>query len=184
MESSRASIVLSKSGGVTVQMVARIGENLSRIFTREVEPLQLMTEGDILFVADKSPGVRILDIGAGTGGTTDHVLERLRNAGGTSKVANCCFTDISPGFLAKAADCFSANALIMESKALNIENDHAEQAFSLESYDLIICANVPYATRSIQETLIHYKGLLNPGRCLEGERCQETSQKMRYTARM
>ncbi|KAF5555326.1 polyketide synthase [Fusarium napiforme] len=184
MESSRASIVLSKSGDVTLQMVDRIGENLSRIFTREVEPLQVMTEGDLLYdfyrgafgtsfntnvaefvglVADKSPGLKILEIGAGTGGTTYHVLERLRNADGTSKAAKYCFTDISPGFLAKAADRFSADASIMEFKALNIENSPAEQGFSLESYDLIICANVLHATRSIQETLTHCKRLLKPG---------------------
>ncbi|KAH7203417.1 beta-ketoacyl synthase [Fusarium oxysporum] len=184
MESSRASIVLSKSGDVTVQMVDRIGENLSRIFTREVEPLQVMTEGDLFYdfyrgafgtsfntivaeyvglVADKSPGVKILEIGAGTGGTTYHVLERLRNADGTSKAAKYCFTDISPGFLAKAADRFSADASIMEFKALNIENEPTEQGFSLESYDLIICANVLHATRSIEETLTHYKCLLKPG---------------------
>ncbi|KAF5554613.1 polyketide synthase [Fusarium mexicanum] len=184
MESSRASIVLSKSGDVTVQMVDRIGENLSRIFTLEVEPLQVMTEGDLLYdfyrgafgtsfntnvaeyvglVADKSPGVKILEIGSGTGGTTYHVLERLRNADGTSKAAKYCFTDISPGFLAKAADRFSADASIMEFKALNIENEPAEQGFSLESYDLIICANVLHATRSIQEILTYCKSLLKPG---------------------
>nr|ALQ32738.1 putative polyketide synthase [Fusarium anthophilum] len=184
MESSRAKIVLSKSGDVTVQMVDRIGENLSRIFTREVEPLQVMTEGDLLYdfyrgafgtsfntnvaeyvglVADKSPGVKILEIGAGTGGTTYHVLERLRNADGTSKAAKYCFTDISPGFLAKAADRFSADASVMEFKALNIENEPAEQGFRLESYDLIICANVLHATRSIEETLTHCKSLLKPG---------------------
>ncbi|SCO76894.1 uncharacterized protein FRV6_01106 [Fusarium oxysporum] len=176
MESSRASIVLSKSGDVTVQMVDRTGENLSRIFTREVEPLQVMTEGDLLYdfyrgafgtssntnvaeymglVADKSPGVKILEIGAGTGGTTYHVLERLRNADGTSKAAKYCFTNISPGFLPKAADRFSADASIMEFKALNIEKEPKEQGFSLESYDLIICANVLHAPRSIEEMLTH-----------------------------
>ncbi|KAF5978633.1 polyketide synthase [Fusarium coicis] len=185
MESSRASIVLSKSGNVTAQMVDLIGENLNRIFTREVEPLQVMTEGDLLYdfyrgafgtsfntnvaefvglvAADKSPGVKILEIGAGTGGTTYHVLERLRNADGTSKASKYCFTDISPGFLAKAADRFSADASIMEFKTLNIENEPSEQGFSRESYDLIICANVLHATRSIQETLTHCKSLLKPG---------------------
>ncbi|KAJ4142878.1 Highly reducing polyketide synthase alt5 [Fusarium oxysporum] len=51
----------------------------------------------------------------------------------------------------------------MEFKALNIENEPTEQGFSLESYDLIICANVLHATRSIEETLTHCKCLLKPG---------------------
>lgn len=164
-------------------MVDRIGENLGRIFSREVEPLQCMTEGDLLYafyrgafgtsfnsnvaeyvglMADKSPGLRILEIGAGTGGTTYHVLERLRNDDGTSKAAQYYFTDISPAFLAKASDRFSTDAAIMKFGALNIENEPTQE-FSRGSYDMIICANVLHATRSIQETLEHCKMLLKPG---------------------
>ncbi|KAG7053867.1 beta-ketoacyl synthase domain-containing protein [Colletotrichum scovillei] len=184
LDAARKRIVLSESGDITVQMVDRIGENLSKIFSRVVEPLQVMTEGDLLYsfyrgafgtsfntnvaeyvglIADKRPGVNILEIGAGTGGTTYHVLERLRNADGTSKAAKYCFTDISPGFLAKAADRFSTDASIMEFTTLNIENEPTEQGFTTESYDLIVCANVLHATKSIQETLAHCKSLLKPG---------------------
>ncbi|EFQ35173.1 beta-ketoacyl synthase domain-containing protein [Colletotrichum graminicola] len=184
LDAARKRIILSESGDITVQMVDRIGENLKRIFTREVEPLQVMTEGDLLYsfyrgafgtsfntnvaeyvgmIADKSPGVKILEIGAGTGGTTYHVLERLRNADGTSKAAKYCFTDISPGFLAKAADRFSKDVSIMEFTTLNIESEPTEQGFTPESYDLIVCANVLHATKSIQETLTHCKSLLKPG---------------------
>ncbi|KAF6826616.1 polyketide synthase [Colletotrichum plurivorum] len=184
LDACRKRIVLSDSGDITVQMVDRIGENLSRIFSREVEPLQVMTEGDLLYtfyrgafgtsfntnvaeyvglIADKNPGIKILEIGAGTGGTTYHVLERLRNADGSSKAAKYCFTDISPGFLAKAADRFCQDASIMEFTTLNIENEPTEQGFTPESYDLIVCANVLHATKSIQETLAHCKSLLKPG---------------------
>ncbi|KAJ0302188.1 hypothetical protein COL516b_007239 [Colletotrichum fioriniae] len=184
LDAARKRIVLSESGDITVQMVDRIGENLSKIFSREVEPLQVMTEGDLLYsfyrgafgtsfntnvaeyvglVADKRPGINILEIGAGTGGTTYHVLKRLRNADGTSKAAKYCFTDISPGFLAKAADRFSTDASIMEFTTLNIENEPTDQGFTPESYDLIVCANVLHATKSIQETLAHCKSLLKPG---------------------
>lgn len=86
LERCRDAIVHSPSGDITVQMVDRIGENLPKIFMREVEPLQVMTEGDLLYtfyrgafgtsfntnvaeyvglIADKSPGVKILEIGAG-----------------------------------------------------------------------------------------------------------------------
>ena len=148
MEKARQRIVKSESGDITVQMVDRIGQNLSRIFKREVEALQCMTEGDLLYsfyrgafgtsfntnvaeyvglIADKQPGLRILEIGAGTGGTTYHVLERLRNPDGTSKAAQYYFTDISPGFLAKAADRFKQDASIMQFGTLNIENTPTEQ---------------------------------------------------------
>lgn len=184
LKSARERIALSESGDITVQMVDRIGENLSNIFTRKVEPLQIMTEGDLLYtfyrgafgtsfnsnvaeyvgmIADKNPGLEILEIGAGTGGTTYHVLERLRNDDGTSKAKRYFFTDISPGFLAKAQERFSKDERIMEFGTLNIENDPLGQGFQPESFDLIVCANVLHATKSIQETLEHCRMLLKPG---------------------
>ena len=165
-------------------MVDRIGQNLANIFTRKVEPLQVMTEGDLLYtfyrgafgtsfnsnvaeyiglIADQNPGLRILEVGAGTGGTTFHVLERLRNEDGTSKASRYFFTDISPGFLAKAQDRFSKHGSIMEFGTLNIEKDPKDQGFESESFDLIVCANVLHATKSIQETLTHCYAVLKPG---------------------
>lgn len=184
LKSARERIALSESGDITVQMVDRIGENLSNIFTHKVEPLQVMTEGDLLYtfyrgafgtsfnsnvaeyvgmIADKNPGLEVLEIGAGTGGTTYHVLERLRNDDGTSKAKRYFFTDISPGFLAKAQERFAKDERIMEFGTLNIENDPLGQGFGPESFDLIVCANVLHATKSIQETLEHCRTLLKPG---------------------
>ncbi|GME32277.1 Lovastatin diketide synthase LovF 2 [Neofusicoccum parvum] len=184
MMAARKRIVTSNSGDITVQMVDRIGQNLTKIFTHEIEPLQVMLEGDLLYtfyrgafgtsfnsnvaeyvgmVADKHPGIAVLEIGAGTGGTTYHVLERLRNADGTSKASRYFFTDISPGFLAKAAERFSKDAAIMEFGTLNVEDDPLGQGFQPESFDVIVCANVLHATKSIQETLAHCRCLLKPG---------------------
>ncbi|KXT06610.1 hypothetical protein AC578_8567 [Pseudocercospora eumusae] len=182
MAAAKKRISTSHSGDITVQMVDRIGLNLSKIFTKEVEPLQVMLENDLLYtfyqgafgasynsncaeyvglIADKRPGLSILEIGAGTGGTTGHILDRLRH-GNSSKASRYYFTDISPGFLAKAADRFVKDASIMEFGTLNIENDPLEQGFEAESFDLIVCANVLHATKSIQETLEHCKTLLKP----------------------
>jgi SAM-dependent methyltransferase len=184
LESARKRIALSDSGDITVQMVDRIGENLSNIFSHKVEPLQVMTEGDLLYtfyrgafgtsfntnvaeyvglIADKTPGLEILEIGAGTGGTTYHVLERLRHSDGTSKAKRYFFTDISPGFLAKAQERFCKDERIMEFGTCNIENDPLTQGFQPESFDLIVCANVLHATKSIQETLTHCLSLIKPG---------------------
>lgn len=184
LESARKRIALSDSGDITVQMVDRIGGNLGNIFTRKVEPLQVMTEGDLLYtfyrgafgtsfntnvaeyvglIADKTPGLDILEVGAGTGGTTYHVLERLRNSDGTSKARRYFFSDISPGFLAKARERFSRDEGVMEFGTCNIEDDPLAQGFQPESFDLIVCANVLHATRSIQETLAHCRSLLRPG---------------------
>ncbi|KAG2001143.1 hypothetical protein GB937_010464 [Aspergillus fischeri] len=107
-------------------------------------------------IADKSPGLRTLKNVAGTGGTTYYVLERL-------KVQNYTFTDFSPGFLAKAAERFSKDAAILEFLTLNIEEDPLAQGFQAESFDLIVCANVLHATRSMQETVAHCRCFLKLG---------------------
>lgn len=114
-------------------------------------------------IADKSPGLQILEIGAGTGGTTHYVLERLRNSDSSSKAQSYTFTDISPGFLAKAAERFSEDVSILKFATLNIEEDPLKQGLQSESFDLIVCANVLHATRSIQETLSHCRKLLKHG---------------------
>ncbi|EAL92055.1 class I SAM-dependent methyltransferase [Aspergillus fumigatus Af293] len=96
-------------------------------------------------IADKSRGLRTLKNVAGTGGTTYYVLERL------------------PGFLAKAAERFSKDAVILEFLTLNIEEDPLAQGFQAESFDLIVCANVLHATRSMQETVAHCRCFLKLG---------------------
>ena len=51
----------------------------------------------------------------------------------------------------------------MEFGTLNIEKDPKDQGFESESFDLIVCANVLHATKSIQETLTHCYAVLKPG---------------------
>ena len=114
-------------------------------------------------ISDKKPGLSILEIGAGTGGPTYHILERLRNEDGTSKAKRYFFTDISPGFLANAADRFSKDTSIMEFGSLNIEDSPIDQGFEPDSFDIIVCANVLHATKSISETLANCYSILKPG---------------------
>lgn len=184
LEAARECVARSKSGDIAAQMIGRIGQNLADIFSHKVEPLQLMTEGGLLYefyrhaigpsyngnvaqyvglAADKKPGLSILEIGAGTGGTTFYILERLRCEGGESKASRYVFTDISPGFLSTAQERFSQDSSIMEFATLNIEKDPMQQGFQPESFDIIVASNVLHATKSIQETLSHCRTLLKPG---------------------
>ncbi|KAK5999184.1 Highly reducing polyketide synthase alt5 [Cladobotryum mycophilum] len=106
----------------------------------------------------KNPNLAILEIGAGTGATTNYILQKAGQ-----KLSNYTFTDISAGFLAAATNKFATHASVMDFKTLDIEQDPIGQGFQPESFDLIVAANVLHATSKMRRTLAHVKKLLRPG---------------------
>ena len=94
----------------------------------------------------RDPGMKVLEIGAGTGATTDFVLDALSShEEGLVRVLDCSqydYTDISPAFFESAAARYERNKGRMSFKVLNIETDPSKQGFELGSYDLIIAASV------------------------------------------
>jgi SAM-dependent methyltransferase/NADP-dependent 3-hydroxy acid dehydrogenase YdfG/acyl carrier protein len=99
----------------------------------------------------------VLEIGAGTGGTTTYVLPLLP-AGRTSYT----FTDLSPLFLERAAEQFGEHAFV-ERALLDIERDPSAQGFAPGGYDIVIAANVLHATADLRQALRHVQGLMAPG---------------------
>lgn len=106
--------------------------------------------------------MRILEIGAGTGGTTAHVLAALRQAG-ESDVGCYAYTDLSQAFLHHGAEAFGADRPFMRFALLDIERAPEAQGFDLGCFDLVVAGNVLHATRDIRRTLRHAKALLRPG---------------------
>jgi acyl transferase domain-containing protein/acyl carrier protein len=118
-----------------------------------------------------APGqpLRILEIGAGTGGTTTFVLDALPPAG-----VEYTFTDIGQAFLTRAARRFADRPFI-DYRLLDIERDPVAQGFAPGAYDVIIASNVLHATVDIRTTLRHAHALLSPRGVLlllEGTRAQ------------
>ncbi|NEP60016.1 MAG: SDR family NAD(P)-dependent oxidoreductase, partial [Symploca sp. SIO2G7] len=102
-------------------------------------------------------GVRILEIGAGTGSTTSYILPQL-NPNQTEYV----FTDIGALFTSKAQEKFSDYPFV-HYQTLDIEVNPTNQGFESHHYDLIIAANVLHATTSLSQTMTHVRQLLAPG---------------------
>ena len=102
-------------------------------------------------------GVRILEIGAGTGGTTAGILPLLP-ADRTQYV----FTDQGKGFLHKASQRFAEYGF-MRYQPLDIEQSPLQQGFGAYQTDLIIASNVLHATQDLSATLRHARLLLQPG---------------------
>jgi malonyl CoA-acyl carrier protein transacylase len=97
--------------------------------------------------------LRILEIGGGTGATTAAVLAVLP----TDRVSYH-FTDISDSFLQKASARFSQYHFVRFG-ILDIESDESLKRH-LQSYDLVIAANVVHATRDLSVTLARLKSLI------------------------
>ena len=102
-------------------------------------------------------GLRILEIGAGTGGTTAGLLPLL-----SVTRTDYLFTDIGAAFLSKAQVRFAHYAFVRY-QPLDIEHSPAAQGFGRGQADLVIAANVLHATRDLPETLAHIHQLLQPG---------------------
>ena len=113
-------------------------------------------------LAHARPTMRILEIGAGTGGATRTVLNNLFSAAGERMYDSYTFTDLSAGFFSTAKESLQGTYPGIKYQVLDISEDPAAQGFEEGEYDLIIAANVLHATPSLQKTLSNVKKLLKP----------------------
>lgn len=112
----------------------------------------------------KNPELSILEIGAGSGATTECILNQLgEDSKASSYFSSYTFSDISPGFFENAQRKFDSWSARMSYKALNIEIDPISQGFEEASYDVIVAANVLHATAKLADTVSNVKKLLKPG---------------------
>jgi acyl transferase domain-containing protein/acyl carrier protein len=178
-------ILLEKYPFATAELTLldRCGSQLAQVLQGKIDSIQLLfPQGDlstttelyqnslgarlmnnlmqkvVLKALEKIPSgqkVRILEIGAGTGGTTSYILPNLN-----STQTEYCFTDVSPLFTTKAQQRFQDYAFV-EYQVLDIERDPKVQGFETEQYDIIIAANVLHATQNLRQTLAHIHQLLS-----------------------
>ena len=119
-----------------------------------------LVEKAIATALEKLPpqrGVRLLELGAGTGGTTSYILPHL-----PPDQSEYVFTDIGTLFTVKAQEKFRDYPFVTY-QTLDIEQDPTAQGFIAYQYDIIIAANVLHATTSLPQTLSHVRQLLAPG---------------------
>ncbi|MGA5042281.1 beta-ketoacyl synthase N-terminal-like domain-containing protein, partial [Streptomyces capoamus] len=110
---------------------------------------------------DPSTRVRLLEIGAGTGSTSEDVFRALRDV--RDAVEEYRFTDLSRAFLQQAETAFRADAPYLRTGILDIERPPAEQGVETASYDVVLATNVLHATRRVRDAVAHAKSLLRPG---------------------
>ncbi len=93
--------------------------------------------------------LRILELGAGTGGLTEVLLSIL-----PADQTEYTFTDISPKFLNEAKQKFS-NYAFVEYRLFDLGQPPSAQDIEQHGYDLIVAANVIHATPDKQQALHH-----------------------------
>lgn len=153
----------------------RIWRNLEDIFTGRMETLDLLMQDNLLTdlytshsfdhsnflqtLSHKKPDLRILEVGAGAGGTTHTFLRDLVHQDGLPIYSLYTFSDISAGFFPKAKERF-AFAPNMDFKVLDVSGSPLEQGFEAQTYDLVLAANLIDATPVLQDTLRNLRILL------------------------
>lgn len=175
--------ILDTSAAPCAQAMVKVLDNIVPIYTGEIEALEVLMGDDTLYklynylnevergpffdsLGHYQPHQRILEIGAGTGGTTANIL-------GQTKYSTYTFTDISAAFFPAAKNRFASHSNMIF-KTLDITKDPLDQGFEPESFDLIIAANVLHATPVLHETLTNVRKLLHPqGKLLLEELCGE-----------
>ncbi|XYH98676.1 SDR family NAD(P)-dependent oxidoreductase [Sorangium sp. So ce1128] len=100
--------------------------------------------------------VKILEVGAGTGGTTETVLPAL----GHRDAISYWYTDLSVGFTQFGKKRHGAAHPFVRFESLNIEDEVRSQGYTPGDFDVVIAANVLHATRSLRNTLRNVKSLL------------------------
>jgi acyl transferase domain-containing protein len=139
------------------RLLVRVARNLPSILAGEMDQPNLLFADNILsdfysnfysnnellsraaeeirLLAYKYPAMKVLEIGAGTGSTTEHILGALGK-----EFTEYVYTDITPTSFVKAKERFASPKLTF--KTLDISQDPIPQGYTEGSFDLIIAANV------------------------------------------
>jgi acyl transferase domain-containing protein/NADPH:quinone reductase-like Zn-dependent oxidoreductase/SAM-dependent methyltransferase/aryl carrier-like protein len=182
LEQWRRLLASSPDYHAELTLLARCGRRLADVLSGDVDPLHLIFPDGSLAVAEhlyedspllrfynltaqraiaalraelpEGKKIRVLEVGAGTGGLTSYALAALP-AGATEYL----YTDLSHHFFTKAKEKFRDHPFI-EYRLLNIEQDPDEQGFLPHSFDVILASEVLHATKDLRQALENIKRLL------------------------
>ncbi|HYI14369.1 MAG TPA: polyketide synthase dehydratase domain-containing protein, partial [Thermomicrobiales bacterium] len=173
------------SADAEIRLTTRCGAALADVLTGEANPLQVLFPNGsqsqleplyrtspsarvfnrlvgaaIRAAVDQLPHdrrLRILEIGAGTGATTDHIVAALP----TDRI-DYWFTDVSPLFVDRARERLGENAGF-RFEVFDLEQDPDLQGIPTGEFDIIVAANVFHATTDVSRSLENARSLLAPG---------------------
>lgn len=141
----------------TKQLLADVYENWPLMRSATMVLGQFL---ETAFSASRLPGrkFRILEVGAGTAGTTKYLIRHLVQHGVPFEYV---FTDLSASLVADAKHNIFAGIPDMQFRVLDIEKEPAPELVG--SFDVIVSSNYIHATRHLTRSLGTLRRLLSPG---------------------
>jgi acyl transferase domain-containing protein/phospholipid N-methyltransferase len=181
-EQETALLSTAHDRGVEWEIGTHVGNALPEILSGKQDPLALFVEDDwsafyksgafqvnyiqmaeyIRLLAFKKPHMRILEIGAGSGATTIHLLRALTRDDGI-QFDKYSYTDISPLFFVQARGDFAEWDEYIDYKVLDVDRDPLDQGFKAGDYDIVVCTNVLHATKVMDAAMKNIRKLVKPG---------------------
>lgn len=132
---------------------------LARVHKRVVE----RTISHLCTLASQSNRrLRILEVGAGTGGTALPLLRLLQDHH-PGICAEYAFTDLGAHFVHAFSRQHRASFPFLHTQTLDAARHPSPQGFAAGDYDVVVCVNVLHATPSVAAALAHVHALLAPG---------------------
>lgn len=184
------------------RVLTTLAESVYQIIRGELDPIHLLFEGTLAsdyyqeaiaegpnipslrsyldLMGHKNPGMKILEIGSGTGSSAEVVTSALTE-NERPRWSQYDYTDISPGFFSNAQKRFANFAHCMQFRVLDAASDLSDQGLEESSYDLVVAGNVGFhhalgvleytlltsmqvlhALKDLRETLQNIRKLLKP----------------------
>ncbi|EGP91889.1 polyketide synthase [Zymoseptoria tritici IPO323] len=163
-----------------IKLVLLVGETMPRVLRGEADMLEEMRLSGLLDtfyrygaglyqatqwltavlkqITDRSPHLRMVELGAGTAAASKDILEMLgRN------FDHYTLTDISSSFAEGALESLASWGDRVSFKTCNVEVDPVEQGFVEGEYDVAIASQILHATTSLDESVRNVRRLLKPG---------------------
>ena len=102
--------------------------------------------------------LRLLELGAGTGGTSEGLLQKLD--GYRQELQEYCYSDVSKVFLVHGEQAYGRAREFLKYAVVDVEKGLDDQGVERGAYDVVIAANVLHATRRMRETVRNAKAAL------------------------